>query len=259
MVSLQHLTSPKITLPQTSGEAITLKFWQWFEMEAGSTTCFDGGILEISTDDGLSWSQVPNTLLLTAPYTNPISKIYGNLMGGKQAWCGAQDWSEVVVDLTQYAGESVRLRFTQGTDNNMGLEGWYVDDFSVSACKVTPAYQPQLNTSAIAISQAPGREAVLSFTLTNAGLNPDGYTLSLTENPWEVTIRSKETVYLTPGETTVLEVVVTVPADAQLGHTEQIHFSVVSLNDPHNPPAEDSVTIDLKAAGLSFMPFFSSP
>jgi hypothetical protein len=257
-ISLQQLTSPAISIPETFGEPVMLKFWHWFNIEANSTGCFDGALLEISTNGGQTWSQVPDSLLMTTGYSGTISTSYGNPKGGSQGWCGYQDWSEAVVDLTEYAGQSVKLRFTQASDASLGLEGWYVDDFSMVACEAKPDYRPFLSTSNITIGQAPGQEVVVRLGLTNAGLNPDSYSLDLTSSLWVAAMLTRDVIELQPGESTVVEINVMIPADASFGDVEHLLLSVTSLNDPDNPPAKDEVSIDLMAALRSFIPVVSN-
>ena len=51
-VSDQRLVSPGVALP-TGQNPVVLKFWHVPNLEpSGTTACFDGGILEVSTDAG---------------------------------------------------------------------------------------------------------------------------------------------------------------------------------------------------------------
>ena len=259
-VSVQRLTSPTISVPQTFGEPVALKFWQWSDIEAaGSTGCFDGAILEISNNGGQTWSYVPESMLMTNPYFGPISDDYGNPLGGNDGWCGLQDWTKTVVDLSAYAGQDVKLRFSQGTDASIGLEGWHIDDFSITACEVKPDYRPYLNSNNVVATQAPGQEVSVQIRLTNAGLNPDSYNIDLSNTSWTIDLKTREVINLLPGESTTLEISVIIPADATFGDVEQIILSVTSQGDPSNPPAMDETTIELKAGILSFIPMVSNP
>jgi hypothetical protein len=257
-ISLQQLVSPTISIPDTFGQPVRLKFWHWFNMETNSTGCFDGALLEISTNGGQSWSQIPDSLLLTTGYNGTISSSYGNPMGGSQGWCGFQDWSEAVVDLTAYAGQNVKLRFSQASDASLGLEGWYVDDFSMVACESKPDYRPYISTNNISIGQAPGQEVTVRLNLTNAGLNPDSYSLVLTNSIWAANLLTRDVIELQPGETTTVEITVNIPEDAEFGQTEHLLLSVTSMNDPEDPPAKDEISIDLMAALQSYIPVISN-
>ncbi len=129
-VSDQRLDSPSIILPAT-GAGLTLQFWNWQEMEPGwSDGCWDGGLVEISTDGGGTWAQLGTAVMLTDPYDGPV---YG--LSDVDGWCGdPQDWLRSVVDIAAYAGQTARFRFRLGSDSSFGREGWYVDDVVVQSC-----------------------------------------------------------------------------------------------------------------------------
>ncbi|UXI68398.1 immune inhibitor A domain-containing protein [Tahibacter amnicola] len=129
----QLLTSPAITLP-TGQSPLTLSFQSDLNLEPRSSGgCWDGGYLEISTNDGSTWTQVPNTAMLTDPYTGAAND---GPASGKQVWCGTRPYKKAVVDLNSYAGQTVRLRFRTSTDGSVGFtpHGWYVDDIRVQSC-----------------------------------------------------------------------------------------------------------------------------
>jgi hypothetical protein len=129
----QRLISPAIVLP--AGQTpLTLSFQSDLNLEPRSSGgCWDGGLLEISTNDGSSWTQVPGAQLLTDPYTGAANDGPAN---GLQVWCGTRAYKKSVVDLNSYAGQTVRLRFRVSTDGSIGLtpHGWYVDDIKVQSC-----------------------------------------------------------------------------------------------------------------------------
>jgi hypothetical protein len=131
----QNLDSLEFALPAIPG--ITLEFWSWQEIEdAGSGSCYDGGIVEASTDGGSNWTQLLDASMLTLPYDGSVSTSYSNPIGGQNAWCGdPRDWTHTVVDLTDYAGQNVKLRFRMATDTSVSREGWYIDDVRV----ITPS------------------------------------------------------------------------------------------------------------------------
>jgi len=133
-VSDQQLDSPEFSLPAIPG--ITLEFWSWQEVEDSGSGCYDGGIVEASTDGGSSWTQLPDTAMLTLPYDGSVSTCCSNPIQGQAAWCGdPRDWTLKVVDLTAYAAEKITLRFRLATDSSVSREGWYIDDVRV----ITPS------------------------------------------------------------------------------------------------------------------------
>ncbi len=147
MSSDQYLISPAITLPAADQSPITLSFWNFQNIEARSGTgidaCWDGGLLEVSTDGGANFVQVQNTRLLTDPYNGTTFVQTASPISGLEAWCaddivsasGVQETVQVV-DLDELAGQTVQFRFRLGTDNAAGDEGWYIDDVTVQGCVV---------------------------------------------------------------------------------------------------------------------------
>ncbi len=138
-VSDQRLVTAAVDLP-ASADGLTFNFWTKFNFEGSTTSCYDGGVLEISTNGGSTWSQLPSSVMFTLPYTGTIYSSYSNPLGSMPGWCGAQaDWVRSVVDLAAYAGQTVQLRFRLGSDFSVDEDGWYVDDASVKMC-VPPTF-----------------------------------------------------------------------------------------------------------------------
>ncbi|MEO8195953.1 MAG: hypothetical protein ABI689_04440 [Thermoanaerobaculia bacterium] len=81
-ISDQRLVSPAVVLP-FGQNPVVLKFWHLPNLEnSGTTACYDGGILEVSTDGGTVWTQVPNANLLVGPYTGAVSASFSNPLAG---------------------------------------------------------------------------------------------------------------------------------------------------------------------------------
>jgi subtilisin family serine protease len=132
----QRLVSPAVTLP-TGQSPLTVQFWNRQVIEPATSGCNDGGILEVSTDSGATWSQI-TTGLLTDPYNGSLST--SNPLGKVNAWCGSpQDWLKTVVSLDAYAGKIVSFRFRLGSNNSVAQEGWTIDDVVVQSCQTCAA------------------------------------------------------------------------------------------------------------------------
>lgn len=143
IVSDQYLVSPSIVLP--AGESpLTLSFWNFQNMEAnigtGIDACWDAGILEISTDGGITFNQITDDLILTDTYNGSVTA-GPNPLSTLNAWCaddivaasGDQE-DTVFIDLDGFAGQTVQFRFRLGSDAFVGDEGWYIDDVEVQSC-----------------------------------------------------------------------------------------------------------------------------
>lgn len=135
-----RLISPSITLPAIGLDHLTLQYFNWRSFES-PTTCYDGGILEITTNSGITWTQLSAAPLLTDPYNGIIETSFSNPLSGLNAWCGSSSgWLRSVVDLQPYAGQTVQLRFRLGSDSSVASTGWAVDDVQVQGCVFEPAY-----------------------------------------------------------------------------------------------------------------------
>jgi hypothetical protein len=146
----QRLTSPPLALPANQG-ALALHYWSYQAIEDNPPGCYDGGLLEISTDGGAAWAQVEAAALLTDPYDGLVSAEFSNPLAGLPAWCGdPQDWTKSVVDLSAWAGQTVRLRFRLGTDTAIGREGWYLDDLEIQGCLDDLLFQDGLEVGSTA-------------------------------------------------------------------------------------------------------------
>ena len=99
---------------------IEISYYTWYDLEKD----YDYLYLVASTD-GENWE------ILTTPSCTTLD-ISGNSYGcGYNAATG--DWVEETVDLSQFAGEKVTLRFEYVTDAAVNGEGLLLDDVSVDA------------------------------------------------------------------------------------------------------------------------------
>ncbi len=135
-ISDQRLVSPPFDLP-TGQSPLSLQFFHYRDLEEnGASACYDAGILEVSTSAGGSWSQVPSTDLLTDPYDGPVNSQFSNPLSGMNGWCNLRSWRRSIVDIDDYAGQTVQFRFRLGSDSGVGAEGWYIDDVRVQSCGI---------------------------------------------------------------------------------------------------------------------------
>lgn len=131
------LTSPLVVLPSDPGTyPLTLEF-QSFRNFPVNQGCRDGGNLQISINGG-AYADVPEAQIFVDPYNGTIASAT-NPNNGQRAWCGGGNaYVQTRVDLTPYAGNSVRVRFRFGSDGGQGNDGWHVDDIRMTQCGVVP-------------------------------------------------------------------------------------------------------------------------
>ena len=124
------------TPPLLIGANATLSFKYWIHSEPyqSTTRAFDGGLVEFSKDNGVTFEQ------LKGPYTHTI---YGwdasPWTNGTPCFAGyGEGWLNATFDFVKeypaengFQGRSMVFRFHYGADNNTDNEGWYIDDITV--------------------------------------------------------------------------------------------------------------------------------
>jgi hypothetical protein len=104
-----------------------LSFWHYYDLE----TWYDGGVIEISTDNGATWDDLGH-LILENGYTLQLDGNTLNPLAGRLAFSDYTfDWIQTRVDLQSYAGQAVQIRFRLGTDEVYGYYGWNIDDIVI--------------------------------------------------------------------------------------------------------------------------------
>ena len=113
-----------------------VRFWMWNNYHIEKD--WDFGFVEVSTDGGTTWTEqkVYNEAgaEVSTPdgYADPNGRMkdYG---GKKYGLTGATaDWAHHYVDLTPFAGKSVKVRLLYATDAAFEDTGWFADDLSVT-------------------------------------------------------------------------------------------------------------------------------
>jgi immune inhibitor A len=97
----------------------TLSFWTWYDIEHG----WDYGYVEVSTDGGQTWE------ILEGPRAtdyDPAGNAFGPGYTGE-----TKKWVQEEIDLSEYAGQEILLRFEYITDDAYNAPGWAIDDIAV--------------------------------------------------------------------------------------------------------------------------------
>ncbi len=135
----QPLISPPITLPAAAQSPLQLTYrtFHVFETE-GANQCWDGGLLDISTDNGTTWAPI-NSQLLTDPYDGTSAGGANPVGAGVPMWCRSVGGARTsVVDLNGFAGQTIRLRYRATGDDNTAAalpNGFEIDDIRVFGCQ----------------------------------------------------------------------------------------------------------------------------
>lgn len=166
-VNDQYLVSPSIPLTMSA----QLSFWHQFELEAG----FDGGVVEISTNDGTSWTDL-GAQMTENGYNDTISTSWGSPIGGRDAFSGVSGgWVETQADLNSFNGQTIKLRFRQADDSSEADTGWWVDDIAITDKPVWTSIAttgPGASSYAWTTPNLPGDNYCVRIQAQAAGYNP---------------------------------------------------------------------------------------
>jgi immune inhibitor A len=100
--------------------SIIMNFWTWYDIEKD----YDYLYLTAS-EDGENWKILKTQ---TCTEENPTGANYGCGLNGKSS-----EWINESVDLSDYAGKNMTLRFEYVTDMAVNGDGFVIDDISISA------------------------------------------------------------------------------------------------------------------------------
>jgi len=104
----------------------TLTFWTWYDIEPD----FDYVYVEASTD-GKHWKTLPGQ---STTNDDPNGANYGNGYTGKSGTADKKapaKWTQEKIDLSEYAGKKVQVRFEYLTDAGVTHAGFFVDDIQI--------------------------------------------------------------------------------------------------------------------------------
>ena len=107
---------------------IELNYWTWYDLEED----YDYLYLVASTDGGETW-QIINTPSCTT--YDPSGNSFGC------GYNGVSDWKQETVDLSDFAGQKVQLRFEYITDAAVNGEGFLLDDMEIPAINYTTDFE----------------------------------------------------------------------------------------------------------------------
>jgi hypothetical protein len=147
-ISDKQLLSPNIALICDAG-AVQVFFRNNFNFQDG----FDGGVLEVSYDGGLTFEDVlaAGGTFLLGGYNGTINSCCGNPLAGRQAWTGNSGGfiDTTVVSLPGGCIVQLVLRWRMGSDSSVSGEGWRIDNVAITQCftprarRVPPTPRPR--------------------------------------------------------------------------------------------------------------------
>jgi len=132
----QTLTSPAL---HVGSDPLVVKFSHRFSFEFDTNGAWDGGVVEISTNGGTTWTDIGTTAYngqMNAFTSSSIGAGHKAFINRNTGWPG---FSSVTLNLgNAYANQDVQIRFRVGADESTGAPGWDVDDIQVTGVTGTP-------------------------------------------------------------------------------------------------------------------------
>ncbi|MCK4250062.1 T9SS type A sorting domain-containing protein [candidate division WOR-3 bacterium] len=174
-----RLISPTIDITGWGALYFSFNYWSSFE---GPATNFDGGIIEISPDNGVTWIQVDS---LAEGHLNPTydSELAGSgPLGYAWAYCYSTDpdWVNVSTqDLIALGyvspGNQIQIRFHFASDPMSAGQGWFVDDIRIGDTEPPDLQPPIIVHTPLPDTTDTLSDYTISATVTDegAGVNTD--------------------------------------------------------------------------------------
>ncbi|MEX1202723.1 MAG: M36 family metallopeptidase [Ferruginibacter sp.] len=138
-------TTNNVTLGATPP---VLSFWHNFNTEDG----WDGGLVEISTNNGTSWADL-GSLMTQNGYNGSMGTGSNNPLGGRAAFTGnSNGFIKTSISLLPYANQNARFRFRVGSDDNTANVGWYIDDILLQSRPLVNMRSNLFNSSGVRVN-----------------------------------------------------------------------------------------------------------
>lgn len=136
---LNWLQSPLLNVAGSGNFSFTFRHRHSFETDAGGD--YDGGQIQISTNNGSTWSNIGASA--SPGYNGTLLAATQNPLQGAPAYVRTNAAYPALETVTvslgaTYAGQSVRVRFAIGSDDAVGAPGWEIDDIAFTNISNTP-------------------------------------------------------------------------------------------------------------------------
>ncbi len=189
-------------------------FYHRFETEE----TWDGGVVEISTNNGSTWSDL-GPYIIENGYPSSFAGNGSSNLAGRQGYTGSSTtyfgtsgFVKTVINLSDFAGQNIKIRFRFASDSNTagtGINGWYIDDINITQFSGIQldaiAYQNgSMTTSGSAFIQVDALNQELLYVAQsasgarNGGSWTDAY-LSLRDAMTTAGCNNIDTIYLAEG------------------------------------------------------------
>lgn len=185
--------SSLVTPPLAVGDGpLTITFGHRYSFEFSGSTFFDGGVIEISTNSGGTWTDIGKG------YDHSLAIGGGNRLEGRPAYSGiSAKWpalqSQTLSLGTAYSGQTVLVRFRIAADVNGASHGWDLENITFTGVTNSPFRTLVVDTGCVSanltISKTHAGDFMLgqtgaSYTIkvNNTGSGPTSGTVRVVDN-----------------------------------------------------------------------------
>ena len=138
-----------------------------FQSYINAEPAWDGGVVEISTNNGISWSDL-GSAIISGGYNGTLSSSVNPLSGRKAFTGNSKGFLKTVIDLSAYEGHMAKLRFRFGSDASFAATGWYIDDIQIKDVAEVKIKSSLFSNSNVCIKSAD----TLAEILKSSGCQP---------------------------------------------------------------------------------------
>lgn len=131
-ISDTHFKMTKnVLLPANS----RMQFDHAFDFEVFSSQPVDGGVVEYSTDNGITWQDAGSLMTAGVLYNGVISNISNNPLVGRSGFTADSfGYRSTQLNLSALSGQNIRFRFRMGSDESTATLGWFIDNMRIYQC-----------------------------------------------------------------------------------------------------------------------------
>jgi len=171
------LETPEFDL--VNSNSAFFSFYHYYEFDSFGDTYPDGGIVEITVDNGITWTEITPV----NNYPGVITRGYRNPLNGYSAFVGTSNgWKEEKFCLNNYVGNKIKMRFVVGYDYKIygqPNEGWYIDDICLSSSIIQPVVDGKLTCYNNIFNPVKGEYTIIEYKIIQKGkLSIDIYNLA---------------------------------------------------------------------------------
>ncbi|MEZ4983661.1 MAG: M36 family metallopeptidase [Saprospiraceae bacterium] len=149
---------------EVTGVRPAIRFYHSYDTEPAN----DGGLVQISRNGGSSWENIADKYIRNG-YRGDLSPTTLFSIDFQAFWGNSNGYRDSYIDLSDYIGETIQVRFRFAANSDVSADGWYMDDFEIMDLF---AYQGEAcvssNEGDLACAAVPNGGVVVESGIVNA-------------------------------------------------------------------------------------------